>query len=195
MKCNNCGNEIPNGSFQCPVCGNKMNPQTQGGFSQPGGNGFGGTQPQPDYQTDSNGAFGAGQANQGLGGYQGQGFGGYQGQGFGNPQGQGFGGPQGYNQWNGNMQRPGSAPEFVAFLIIGIVYTVCCCNIFVAIPGLIFTFLMNSRYKEGNMAAYMSNKNIAKWIYIIGVILWILGIIIGIFTGIIDIITFSTSVY
>lgn len=177
MRCNNCGNEIPNGAFQCPVCGNKMTAQaqSQGGFSQPD-NGFSGYQ-----------------GSQGFGGYQGP-----QGQGFGGPQGQGFGGfqgNQGYNQWGGNIQHPGNAPEFVMFLIIGIVYTVCCCNILVAIPGLIFTFLMNSRYKEGNMVAYTSNKNVAKWVYIIGVILWVLGVVIGLLTGIIDIVTFSTSVY
>lgn len=99
--------------------------------------------------------------------------GGYQGQPY------GYQGQPGFN----NQIIP-NAPEFVTYLIIGIVYTLCCCNFLIGIPGIILTILMNTSFKSRDLNGYASFRKITKWVYIIGVILWVVMFIFSMITGV-----------
>lgn len=156
MKCINCGNDFPDGLLQCPICGTKVDNTQQGNAYAGNYQGQG-----PAYGQPNNGGY-----NQ-------------------QPQ-QPYGQPN-YNGYNNGQFTPppviANAPEFVMYLIIGIVYTICCCNILIGVPGIIFTVLMNTAYKAGDTNGYLSNRKISKWIYIIGIILWVLGFILSFVFG------------
>lgn len=162
MRCVNCGNEFQDGLLQCPFCGTKVDNTQQNNMYA--GN-YQGQAQEPNYaQSNPNNA----QSN------------------YGAPQGQPYGQPN-YGYSNNGFNPPpviANAPEFVMYLIIGIVYSVCCCNFLIGIPGIIFTVLMNTSYKSGDTNGYLSNRKISKWIYIIGIILWVIGMILSFVFGI-----------
>lgn len=112
-------------------------------------------------------------------------------------------GQQQQQNWNNNGQNYGgnfqqqaaNAPENTLFLVLGAIYCLCCCNFLIGIPALIFTVLMNNAYKEGRIADYNSNRNVAKWIYIGGIVLWIITVILGMVFNIFGAITGSIVAY
>ena len=167
MRCNNCGAEITPNMASCPVCGMQVQANLNKN-ANPQGQPFVQGQPQ-SFEQQGQGTFG--QPN-----YTGNAQ-------FNQPQNNGY-----YNQGYGAPNGPviGSAPEYTLYLIIGILYTICCCNILIGIPGIIFTCLMNSAFKMGNAQEYAQNKKIAKVIYIVGIILWIVSIIFGFLSGILE---------
>lgn len=81
----------------------------------------------------------------------------------------------------------GNAPAFVTLLVLSIIQTCCCCNLITGILALVFTFLANSSYKEGNDEKYEFNKKVAIISLCVGLgltILWSILSTMGAFTSI-----------
>lgn len=192
MKCANCGAELAAGQQSCPNCGTRVNLSKPGDSSQ--------AQGQPGF----------GQQNQGFG-QQGQGFGvntgfGQQNQEFGQQQTQPGFGTQSQNQggfgyipnqnmygrMNNQMPVNTNAPDFVMKLIIGIIYTCCCCNWIFGVLGIVFCCLMNNAYKNGDASGYRTYSKLCTVMYVVGIILYVISIVIGFAAGLFDIIL-STS--
>lgn len=188
MRCKNCGSELMPGASQCSTCGARVDVSNGGfqsngfaqnnGFGQQNGfydqnNGFGG---QPNYEANQNnfqgGAFGT--APNGA-------------QGFDNNQNWNN---QGFNQ-NQTFNQPTAtnAPAFVPLLLIGIFYTICCCNLVFGIAGIILSIIMNNAYKRGDVQAYQKMKNITIIVYVIGVLALVISMVAGLAEWIIGLIT------
>lgn len=169
MNCNNCGTYLTPGQETCPNCGARVSENTFNGYNQT--------------------------TNFGNGNAYGQQAGFNQANGFGQSQGNGFnqgGFSQGGSFGAGGMnQNRGSAPEFAWYLIVGIVYCICCCNLLAGILGIVFTVLMNNAFKAGDMLGYTNNKKVAKIIYIVGIALIIITLLVSCGTGILNINTIS----
>ena len=118
-------------------------------YNQPQGNYY--TSPQENY-------------NQNQGNYYNQPQGNYY-----NPnQGNYYNQPQGnYNNY-GQPAKKFSAPNFVFWVVIGSLSTLCCMP--VGIVVIVFSCLANNSYQVGNMEDYNSKMNVAKITFAIGAI-------------------------
>lgn len=174
MRCNNCGSDLAPGTTFCPNCGTNVT-QEQVNLNK------------QQNQTQSQSQFGwqGGQDQSGFG-QQGQG----------QPQ-SGFGqqtGPTqfGSQQFNGQGYGPNNpraltnSPNFTVNLIIGILYTVCCCNFVFGLLGLVFTFMANTAWKNGDDVGYNTYSKVVTIVYVLGIVLYIAGLIIGLMLGIYD---------
>lgn len=166
MKCKNCGAEIANNSISCPNCGTStdsvdLNKQGQTeskqGFNSESISGQA-TNFNQSTSFGSDQTFGSGQAfNQGQPGFS------------------------GFN----NMPLP-NAPDYMLKLLIGIGYLVCCCNWLFGLLGIVFTCMMNSSYKSGNLPEYKAWSKAVTILYIVGIVMYIVLFVAGISLGFLD---------
>lgn len=92
------------------------------------------------------------------------------------------------NGFNQQMNQ-GNAPDYMLWLILGIVQIclLCCCNIFTCICGIITVVMVvqaNNYFKCGNYPMYQGKIRSAKIANIIGWALIILSLVINIFSGV-----------
>lgn len=100
-----------------------------------------------------------------------------------------YGNQQMYNMNN----TTGSAPDYMVWLILGIVQImlICCCNLLSLVTGIltvVFAVSANNQYKVGNMIDYQSKMKTAKIINIVGWLLMVVNFIIGFFGGLFELI-------
>lgn len=91
---------------------------------------------------------------------------------------------------NSNINN-GSAPDYMLWLVLGIVQicTLCCCNCFTFIFGIltvIFACIANTAFKNGNMVEYHSKIKLAKILNIVGWVLLIGGTILNFVMGVFE---------
>lgn len=198
MHCNNCGCEFDAQSGKCPVCGMKVEPEekdtSQGnvnlnkedkqeipksGFGEPG---FYNKDNSEESKSKSD-SQDSGSYNQGPMGGMGMGMGGMGGMHSGmGGMGMGMGGMWGM----GHTPPQTDAPDYMTYLIISILYTVCCCNWIIGVIGIILCVQMNTAYKTGDFHSYKSLKNVIVILFIVGIVLYALSFIGIISFGLLD---------
>lgn len=197
MICKNCHEEIPDGTKFCPNCGTKIEtmeaeptafvpdgaeavqdvqtePGVQPEMQQPEAEQPQITQPEPVYQSESSYQSDAGAQN-----YQNQNEGYYQnGQGYQN--GQYYQDPQGYQNPNYQNNYTYQAPDqrnqinWVPYLILSIVSTMCCCLPF-GIAAIVFSARINSAQTAGNI---QEAENAAKQAKIWIIVAFAVGVVV-----------------
>lgn len=90
---------------------------------------------------------------------------------------------------NFNQQPNGNAPDYMLWLVLGIVQilTLCCCNCFTFIFGIItviFACTANTAFKQGNLNSYAEKIRLAKIMNIIGWALIAVSVILNLVTGV-----------
>lgn len=104
-----------------------------------------------------------------------------------------------YNGMNNNFNQPvgqGNAPDYMLWLILGIVQIclICCCNIFSCVCGVITVIMAvqaNNYFKYGDYNMYQARIKSAKIVNIIGWALIVVSIVLNIVTGVFSAITSS----
>lgn len=167
MRCNNCGSDLAPGTTFCPNCGTNVT-QEQVNLNK------------QQNQTQSQFGWQGGQDQSGFGQQTGPTQ-------FGSQQ---FNG-QGYGP--NNPRALTNSPNFTVNLIIGILYTVCCCNFVFGLLGLVFTFMANTAWKNGDDVGYNTYSKVVTIVYVLGIVLYITGLIIGLMLGIYDTLFFVFS--
>lgn len=90
---------------------------------------------------------------------------------------------------NGAQQAPAGSNPGTVWLWLNIVMTVlCCCSNILSIIGIIFGAMSVSKFNSGLYAESRSNANVAKWMFIIGLILGALGAVASILAGAIPVV-------
>lgn len=97
-----------------------------------------------------------------------------------------------YNGMNNTFNQSvgqGSAPDYMLWLILGIVQIclICCCNIFSCVCGIITVIMAvqaNNYFKYGNYTMYQARIKSAKIANIIGWALIVVSIVLNIVTGV-----------
>ena len=161
MNCKNCYQEIPDGSKFCPHCGAKQN-EVQPNAEQ-----------ENAVKNDPVQATGAAKTTENATGYQ---------------DAAGYQNNSGYQNVTG-YQNNGQKPEinYVPYLVLSIIYTVCCCLPF-GIVGIVFSVKINSALNAGNYEEAAQNAKMAKiWTivsFVVGLVVGILYFMFGIIVGI-----------
>nr|WP_296066234.1 CD225/dispanin family protein [uncultured Mediterraneibacter sp.] len=184
MNCKNCYQEIPDGSKFCPHCGAKQN-EVQANEVQPNAEqeNAAGYQDVSGYQNNSGYKDVSGYQNnsgyQDAAGYQNNS--GYQ-------DAAGYQNNSGYQNVTG-YQNNGQKPEinYVPYLILSIISTVCCCLPF-GIVGIVFSVKINSAMNAGNYEEAAQDAKMAKiWTivsFVVGLLLGIVYFVFGMMAGI-----------
>lgn len=166
MHCNNCGCEFDATLSSCPVCGMKVN-----------------TSRIDNNAVDLNKNESDNTANKDTdipeSGFGSKNF--YNTDNINNNQAQNrnpFYGQNNYNEQPKSNIRP-DAPDYTLFLIIGILYTMCCCNWILGVIGIILTVQMNSAYRNGDINSYKHLKTSVIIIYVASIVMYVFSFIIG----------------
>lgn len=108
----------------------------------------------------------------------------------------------GMHMGGGYKMNGGNAPEYMLWLILGIVQMLglCCCNCVAFGFGLATVLLIsnaNNAFKNGDMMTYQSKVKTAKIVNIIGWVIMFSGVIISLVTGAFDMVSemMSTMMY
>ena len=171
MNCKNCYQEIPDGSKFCPHCGAKQNEvqanEVQANEVQPN------AEQENAVKNDPVQATGAAKTTENAAGYQDV---------------SGYQNNSGYQNVTG-YQNNGQKPEinYVPYLILSIISTVCCCLPF-GIVGIVFSVKINSAMNAGNYEEAVQDAKMAKiWTivsFVVGLLFGIVYFVLGIMAGI-----------
>lgn len=97
-----------------------------------------------------------------------------------------------YIPWNNNqdtsqMDGTHDAPEFITYLVIGILSSLCCCNAIAGIIGIITTLQMNNCYRYKDSHGYYTYRKVTTIVYIVGIVINVLLVIFSIFISMLGI--------